>query len=274
MATEDQSEETKEMEVMEQKKISLMRAFVESQDPTSKDVDDLMIRRFLRARGHDIEQGSALFLKYLKWRRSFVPNGLISESEITSNLAHKKVFLQGLDKRGRPIIVSFGSKHLPKKEKGGVEEFKQFPLSEAVFPDDYRFCGIHSRQNMCEDARRTRKVCRHQDMEGWGYYSNSDTRGCLAALTYRFEQLTYRIQPNIIWDNYPERLGKMYLVHVSSVFMAAWKLVYPFIDSSTKKKIVFVENKKLKSTLLEHIDESQLPEIYGGKQPLVPIEES
>ncbi|RZC59591.1 hypothetical protein C5167_006893 [Papaver somniferum] len=249
-----------------------MRAIVESQDPTSKDVDDLMIRRFLRARGQDIEQGSALFLKYLKWRRSFVPNGLISESEITSNLAHKKVFLQGLDKRGRPIVVSFGSKHLPKKEKGGVEEF----------------CSIHSRQNMCEvtinhsslvNGIQFRYPCINfdsdyfrmpagqekfvaiQDMEGWGYYSNSDTRGCLAALS-------------ILQDNYPERLGKMYLVHVSSVFMAAWKLVYPFIDSRTKKKIVFVENKKLKSTLLEDIDESQLPEIYGGEQPLVPIEES
>ncbi|KAI3931660.1 hypothetical protein MKW92_015653 [Papaver armeniacum] len=248
MATEDQSEETKEMEIMEQKKVSLMRAIVESQDPTSKDVDDLTIRRFLRARGLDIEQGSALFLKYLKWRRSFVPNGFISESEITSNLAQKKVFLQGLDKRGRPIVVSFGSKHLPKKEKGGVEEFKRFVV--------YTLDRVCARMPAGQE-----KFVAIQDMEGWGYYSNSDTRGCLAALS-------------ILQDNYPERLGKMYLVHVSSVFMAAWKLVYPFIDSNTKKKIVFVENKKLKSTLLEDIDESQLPEIYGGKQPLVPIEES
>jgi hypothetical protein len=35
---------------------------------------------------------------------------------------------------------------------------------------------------------------------------------------------------------------------------------------------VFVEDKKLQETLLEDIDESQLPEIYGGKLPLVPIE--
>jgi len=39
-------------------------------------------------------------------------------------------------------------------------------------------------------------------------------------------------------------------------------------------QIVFVENKKLKATLLEEIDESQLPEIYGGKLPLVPIQDS
>lgn len=39
-------------------------------------------------------------------------------------------------------------------------------------------------------------------------------------------------------------------------------------------QIVFVEDKKLKSTLQEEIDESQIPEIYGGQLPLVPIQES
>lgn len=125
-------------------------------------------------------------------------------------------------------------------------------------------------------------------------------------------------------DYYPERLRRMFIVHAPFVFMAIWKLVCPFIDSNTKKKvnfwickcddainfstlfchaiistisecsihtshwyktlglyiyfillvslqIVFVENKMLKLTLLEEIDGSQLPEIYGGKLPLVPI---
>lgn len=38
-------------------------------------------------------------------------------------------------------------------------------------------------------------------------------------------------------------------------------------------QIVFVENKKLSSTLLSDIDESQLPDTYGGKLPLVPIQD-
>lgn len=36
-------------------------------------------------------------------------------------------------------------------------------------------------------------------------------------------------------------------------------------------QIMFVEKAKLRSTLLDEIDESQLPQIYGGKLPLIPI---
>jgi hypothetical protein len=61
----------------------------------------------------------------------------------------------------------------------------------------------------------------------------------------------------------------VFLIHVPYVFMAAWKIVYPFIDDNTKKKFVFVSGKDLDKTLREAIDETQLPEEYGGKLKLV-----
>ncbi|KAH7522499.1 hypothetical protein FEM48_Zijuj07G0145100 [Ziziphus jujuba var. spinosa] len=218
----------------ELKKIRLMREIVETQDPSSKEVDDLTIRRFLRARELDIGKGSALFLKYLKWRRTFVPNGSISTMEVPNEIAQNKMFHQGLDKKGRPIMVVFGARHFQNK-LGGLEEFKRM-----IAVGQEKFVAIG-------------------DLQGWGY-ANSDIRGYLAALS-------------ILQDYYPERLGKLFLVHVPYIFMAAWKIIYPFIDNKTKKKIVFVENKNIKSTLLEDIDESQLPQIYGGRLPLVPIHE-
>lgn len=39
-------------------------------------------------------------------------------------------------------------------------------------------------------------------------------------------------------------------------------------------QIMFVENKRLTATLLQDIDESQLPETYGGKMQLVPIQDA
>jgi hypothetical protein len=82
-----------------------------------------MIRRFLRARELDIEKASTLFLKYLSWRRSIIPNDFISLSEIPNELAQNKLFMQGVDKQNRPIVVVFGARHKP--YKGSLEEFKR-----------------------------------------------------------------------------------------------------------------------------------------------------
>ncbi|XP_009339030.1 sec14 cytosolic factor [Pyrus x bretschneideri] len=226
-------------ELEELRKSRLMRASVEAQDPSTKEVDDLTIRRFLRARDLDIEQASAMFLKYMKWRRDFVPKGSITASEVPNQIAQNKMFLQGSDKKGCPISVILGYRHF----QDSLKEFKRFV--------------VYGLDKVCAKIPPGQKFIAIGDLEGWGY-SNSDVRGYLGALS-------------ILQDYYPERLGKVYIIHAPLIFMTVWKIVHPFIDNKTKKKIIFVENKMLKSTLLEEIDESQLPEIYGGKLPLVPI---
>ncbi|GAA0173256.1 hypothetical protein LIER_26911 [Lithospermum erythrorhizon] len=227
----------------ESEKIRHMRAQVEKQEPSSKDVDDLTMRRFLRARDLDIDKASTMFLKYFKWRQTFVPNGSFSKSEVPNEIAHNKVFIQGEDKQGRPIAVLYGGRHIQNKI-GGVDELRRF----VVFALD-RLCS--------RIPQGKEKFMAIIDLGGWGY-SNSDVRGYLAALS-------------ILQDYYPERLGKVFMVHVPYIFMTVWKVIYPFIDNNTKKKIVFVDDKRLRSTLIEAIDESQLPDVYGGKMSLIPV---
>ncbi|KAK4414063.1 Sec14 cytosolic factor [Sesamum alatum] len=229
----------------EKKRLVYMRGNVENQDPTCKYTDDLTLRRFLRARDLDVEKASAMFMKYFKWRRTFVPKGSISTSEVTNQLAVKKVCMQGTDKRGCPVSVLFAARHFPCK--GGTDELKCF----IVYVLDKLCSRIPDGQE---------QVTIIADLRGYGY-SNSDIRGYLAVFT-------------ILQDYYPERLGKMFVIHVPYVFMTLWKIIYPLIDENTRTKIIFVENKKLQATLLEEIDESQLPEIYGGKLQLVPIQDA
>ncbi|RZC13351.1 Phosphatidylinositol transfer protein 3 isoform A [Glycine soja] len=211
----------------------------------SQEEDDFMIRRFLRARDLDVEKASAMLLKYLKWRNSFVPNGSVSVSDVPNELAQDKVFMQGHDKIGRPILMVFGGRHFQNKD--GLDEFKRFvvyvldKVCASMPPGQEKFVGI-------------------AELKGWGY-SNSDVRGYLSALS-------------ILQDYYPERLGKLFIVNAPYIFMKVWQIVYPFIDNKTKKKIVFVEKNKVKSTLLEEMEESQVPEIFGGSLPLVPIQDS
>ncbi|KAJ8752629.1 hypothetical protein K2173_005518 [Erythroxylum novogranatense] len=229
---------------LEQKRVDLMRAYVQREDPSSKEVDDMTMRRFLRARQLDVDKASVMLLKYLKWRREFVPNDSFLPSEIQNEIAQNKMFLQGSDRKGQPIIVVLGARHIQSKD--GVHEFKRF----IVYGLDKACARMPSNQE---------KFVVIGDLGGWGY-ANSDIRGYLAALS-------------IVQDYYPERLGKVYIVHAPNIFKSVWKIVWPFIDQRTREKIVFVEEKLLKSTLMEGIEESQIPEIYGGQLPLVPIHE-
>uniref|UniRef100_A0A0A9E1N0 CRAL-TRIO domain-containing protein n=1 Tax=Arundo donax TaxID=35708 RepID=A0A0A9E1N0_ARUDO len=223
----------------EWKQVAELRAVVEAQDPACKEEDDLMLRRFLRARDHNIGKASAMLLKYLKWKPAAKPNGFISEEEVANELAQDKTFLKGFDKLGRPMVYVLGARHSPSKRD--LDEFKRlviYVLDNAVSrlpPGQEKFAAV-------------------ADLKGWGY-SHCDIRGYLAAL-------------DIMQNYYPERLGRVFLIHVPYVFMAAWKIVYPFIDDNTKKKFVFVSDKELDKTLREAIDESQLPEMYGGKLKL------
>ncbi|MBA0552522.1 hypothetical protein Golob_023324 [Gossypium lobatum] len=260
-----------EDENIENTKISLMRILVEKQDPSSKEVEDGALRRFLRARDLDVEKASNMFLKYLNWKRNFVPNGSISPSEIRHEIQQNKMFLQGWDKKGRPIALLLAARHF--QHEGGVDEFKRTYFtfqtstnSQNVLVDDdfefsltgfivYLFDKIITRMPPGQE-----KFIVIGDLKGWGY-ANSDIRAYLAALS-------------LVQDYYPERLEKLFVVHAPYIFMTAWKVVYPFIDPKTRKKMIFVDNKSLKSTLVEEIDESQLPATLGGKLELVPIHNS
>lgn len=71
---------------------------------------------------------------------------------------------------------------------------------------------------------------------------------------------------------YPERLGKVYALHIPQLFWAFWKLVHPFLDDVTKAKISFVEDDKIEETLLKDISLEEIPTLYGGSKELVPLE--
>lgn len=52
-----------------------------------------------------------------------MPNGFISDEEVKNELAQKKLFVQGFDKKGRPLGVVFGAKHYSAKRN--LEEFRR-----------------------------------------------------------------------------------------------------------------------------------------------------
>lgn len=227
----------------EAQRIQLLRARLQASDPAASGIDDATLRRFLRARSLSVEKAYKFLLQHLKWRRAFVPHGCIRESEIPNELKKEKIFLQGVDKKGRPIGIILAVRH--ETCDRDLEEFKRF----VVYGFDKAVSSLSGDQE---------KFVLIADLEGWTY-RNMDIKGYLAIL-------------DILQDHFPERLGKLFMIHVPYLFWGAWKMVSPFIDPIVKEKIAFVEDKHIKAALLKDVDVSQLPDIYGGELHLVPIQ--
>eukprot|EP00250_Pteridium_aquilinum_P035811 c9957_g1_i1 orf=357-1187(-) len=233
-----------QLEENEAEAMASLKALAVSMDPAAQKLSDFDFLRFLRARDFDIDKSAKLLIQHLKWRMSFVPLGYVKEEEIIKELGRKQIFLQGHDKFGCSIAILLTARHLAYERD--LEEVKR--LFVYTF-DKAAASNLHNEG----------KFTIIGDMEGWGV-KNMDIRGYLAVL-------------DILQNHYPERLRKLLLLHVPYLFWGAWKVVSPLVDKVTREKIVFVDDKRLKDTLLKEIDEDQLPTKYGGQQSLITVQD-
>lgn len=212
---------------------------VESKERSAKEIEVL---KLMRARSMDVKKASKMFAQHQKWRREYFPLGHAQEDEIKDEIAANKFFIQGHDRTGRPLSFWYGARHFG---GGNLEQYKRGitycldKLISSLPPGQEKFVII-------------------ADLKGVGY-KNLDVRGWLGA--YDFVQAYY-----------PERLGRVYILHPPMIFWASWKLVFPFLDPVIKKKIVFVDNAKIEETLLADIAKEELPTACGGLKEMVPFE--
>jgi hypothetical protein len=70
----------------------------------------------------------------------------------------------------------------------------------------------------------------------------------------------------ILQAHYCERLHRAYMCNTPAIFRIFWRMVQPFIDPSTKERIVFCNGPEGKAAVLEQQpDLSQLEECAFGK---------
>ncbi|CAM6082806.1 unnamed protein product [Calypogeia fissa] len=237
--------ETNLESVKEDRLLKLLRANVEKLNPETMSVDDSTLRRFLRARQGNVDKATDMLMKHFEWRRTYVPLGYIPESEIPNELGAEKTFLQGRDKSGRPICVSQLAKH--DATNRNLEELKKYyvytldKLVASMNPGEEKFNVI-------------------ADLQGL-QYKNLDPRGWATGFDF-------------LQGQYPERMQKMFVLHVPYIFWGAWNILSQFIDKRTREKIVFVEDKNLEVVLSKDIDKDQLPKFCGGELDLVPIQDA
>ncbi|KAJ0037869.1 hypothetical protein Pint_22424 [Pistacia integerrima] len=72
----------------------------------------------------------------------------------------------------------------------------------------------------------------------------------------------------------PERLVKLYILHMPQFFVGVWRMVSRFLEKATPlEKVVIVTNEEEQKDFVKEIGEEVLPEEYGGQAKFVALQD-
>ncbi|CAI0552217.1 unnamed protein product [Linum tenue] len=265
------------MENASEMAITQMRKSVEKLGSSTEKYKDPTLMRFLIARSMDADKAAKMFVQWQKWRASFVPNGVISDSEVPDELVGKKVFLQGLSTEGYPLVIVKASKHYPSKDQLQFKTWLYFlhclyaSLTSNDQLPDYIIClsfdtefVVHLLDKAIASSIKAREVGNEKlmailDLQQIGY-KNVDARGLITG--FQFLQAYY-----------PERLHKLYILNMPRFFVSVWKIISRYLEKATLEKIMIVTNDEEARVFVREVGEETLPEEYGGRAELVAIQD-
>ncbi|CAI5958811.1 unnamed protein product [Closterium sp. NIES-65] len=200
---------------------------------------DACLRRYLRARGWNVAKAEKMLRDTLRWRHVYRPEEITWE-DVAEEAATGKVYrTEFLDKQGRAVIVMSAGRQNTAGHAGQVRHLV-YALENAI---NHLPAGTaHSRMVWFIDFR------------GWTLRKAPPLK-------------TSREVLSILQNHYPERLGQAVVYDPPPVFETFWKMIRPFVDPTTFKKILFVyPNKPATIAQLEEIfDLEHLDQGFGGR---------
>lgn len=192
-----------------------------------------------------------MFENFLEWRKensvddvdSFVFNELPTVKQHYPHGYHQT------DKAGRPIYIErIGKLKIDEVFKATSEE-----RLLRYYIQSYELL-IHNLLPACTLAKGqvVDQTCTILDLKDGGM-------SMATKKVYRFIQIASKM----CQDNYPEILGKMYIVNAPMLFSGVWCIIKPWLDQRTKDKIKILGTSYQKE-LLKDIDPENLPDFLGG----------
>ena len=213
--------------------------------------DDVTLCRFLRARKFVIEKSLEMFNNYLRWRQE---NDLanIHTYEFPEATPIKEFYPHGFhktDRLGRLIYI---------ERYGSLDMDRIFALTNEERMIKYY---IREYESMVTLRLPSCAVAAGHPVEQ--SLTILDLGGSSTKLMKKKVYNFIKLASGVAQDYYPEILGRMFIINTPTLFSIAWKVVKPWIDERTQKKIS-TEGSKYQKKLLELVAPENLPDFLGG----------
>uniref|UniRef100_A0ACD5X7K6 Uncharacterized protein n=1 Tax=Avena sativa TaxID=4498 RepID=A0ACD5X7K6_AVESA len=209
---------------------------------------DAVLLKFLRAREFKVKEAMAMLKSAVLWRKRFGIESLL-EADLAFPELEKVVFYRGADRESHPVCYNvygeFQDKDLYEKAFGDEEKRERFLkwriqlLERGILSQlDFAPSGICSMVQVTDLKNSPPMLGKHRAV----------TRQAVALLQ----------------DNYPEFIAKKVFINVPWWYIAANKMMSPFLTQRTKSKFVFASQAKSPETLFRYIAPEQVPVQFGG----------
>ena len=234
--------------------------FFSKLEETGETPDDTLLQRWLEYKQNDVEATADALSAHAAWRIAFITEarlvaaqrGLppthhrLPEGSVSEELSANKVFLQGHDRYGHPVVVIKAAGH----------DMRTRDLTETNRLIAYTLDNASLAGDLSKDPNG--RLCCIIDLLGLAP-RNCDYKALLAI----FEMLQ---------SQYPERLATLFFIDAPFIFWGVWRIVSPFVPERTRAKLKFISGEAGRDELRERMERSVLPKEWGGDAELVPIE--
>ncbi|XP_043698273.1 phosphatidylinositol transfer protein 3-like [Telopea speciosissima] len=196
---------------------------------------DALISRYLRARNWNIKKATKMLKETLKWRSEYKPEEIRWE-EVAHEAETGKIYrLNYVDKHGRSVLVMRPSCQNTKSTKGQIRYLV--------------YCMENAILNLSPEQEQMVWLI---DFHGFN----------LSNISVKVTKET----AHVLQEHYPERLGLAILYNPPRIFESFWRVVKPFLEPRTSRKVNFVYSGDLntKKTMEDLFDMDKLEVAFGG----------